>query len=249
MFLTEMSLFDLVKKQYKFKLQAYMRVFSSLMATQLIAILISLTGVGSSGTGTDGIQLNITYYSADVVIGLTMVWAFLSSILVTTKAYRFDDFAFVATRLSSNLANALFLLTTSIVGGVTAMLSGYLLKTVIFLINGTQLVQGDSVFHAPNELLVGIFVSILYIFLFSGLGYLIGTVIQIYKPLIVILPIAFIGISFMRSMGGEGPIIEVFFQFFFKEASVWIFFLKVLISSAFLFSSAAAISNRMGVRN
>jgi len=249
MFLTEMSLFELVKKQYKFKINVYIRVFSALMATQLIAILISMSGVASSGTGTEGIQLNITYYSADMVIGLTMVWAFLSSMLITTRAYRFDDFIFVATRLSSNLANALFLLTTSIVGGVTAMLSGYLLKVVIFLVKGTHLVQGDSIFHAPQELLLGIFASTLYIFFFCALGYLFGMLTQIYKPLIVLLPVAILGISFIHSMGGEGPIIELFFQFFFKEASIWIFFVKMLISSVFLLSCSAAISNRMGVRN
>ncbi|MBS4174412.1 hypothetical protein [Bacillus sp. FJAT-49736] len=249
MFLTEMNLRELILKQYTFKLHAYIRVFSSLIATQLIAILVSLAGVGSSGTSMDGMQLNITYYSADMIIILTIVWAFFSSILITTKAYRFDDFTFISTRLSSNVANVLFLTTMSTIGGATAMFAGNLLKAIIFVANGTRFIENGSILDAPQNLLIGIVVSILYIMFFSALGYLFGILIQLYKPLVILIPVALIGFSIIQAIHGKGEAMDTLFKGFFMESSIWVFVVKALLSSILLFACAGAISNRMEVRN
>lgn len=58
----------------------------------------------------------------------------MTGILITTKAVRYDDFTFVSNRLSSNLANILFLLTASAIGGAAAVTAGFLLKIIAFFL-------------------------------------------------------------------------------------------------------------------
>ena len=100
-----------VKKQYFFKLKANIDAFSSLVWIQLLAHLFSLGGVASMGMGGTNLSVDVKYYSADLVIGFTMLWAFVTAITITTKPYRNHDFTFVTNRLSSSLSNILFLLT------------------------------------------------------------------------------------------------------------------------------------------
>lgn len=129
---TQTSLVDVVRKQYAFKLKAYLLAFGTLVGLQLLAIFFSFGGVANMGTGSDDLEMNVTLYSADIVIVFTMLWAFITGILLTTKAYRYDDFAFVTNRVSSHLANALFLVTASIVGGMCAILCRFPLKVYIY---------------------------------------------------------------------------------------------------------------------
>src|SRR5690606_14116494 len=122
---------SVVKKQYVFKLKAYLGVFTSLLAVQLLAILFSGSGVSSSGSGMNDMHIRVHFYSADMVLVFTFIWAFIISMLLTTKVNRYPDFTFVSYRLSSNLANIYFLVTASIIAGTSAMLSSYLVKMSI----------------------------------------------------------------------------------------------------------------------
>src|SRR5699024_5729575 len=94
-------------------------------------LLFSLGGVGQGGSGSFEISINRHYYTVDYVIAFTMIWAFITSIQMTTREYRQDDFTFVTNRLSGNLSNIAFLFTASVIGGVLAVLSDFLLKGVI----------------------------------------------------------------------------------------------------------------------
>ena len=138
MSLSRASLMEVVKKQYLFKLKSFIQVFMTLVVLQLLAMLFSFNGVGMMGSSNASVEMDIQYYSADIVVVFTMLWAFITAILITTKAYRNDDFAFVTNRLSSNLSNMLFLLTASILGGILAILSSYLMKVMMYLL-GQQL--------------------------------------------------------------------------------------------------------------
>ena len=56
------------------------------------------------------------------MIGFTMIWAFIVGALITSKAYRYDDFSFVTSRLSAHLANIGYMVIVSSLGGLTAFL-------------------------------------------------------------------------------------------------------------------------------
>ena len=249
MSLTKVSLISIVKKQYSYKLKAYVQVFLTLVFLQLLAILFSLNGVGMMGSSSDSIEVDVHYYSADIVVFFMMLWGFITAILITTKAYRNDDFAFVTNRLSSNLSNLLFLLTASIIGGLTAMLSTNLMKVIMYFFVGQQTIDSTNVVGSPVELLIGILATAFYIFLFCALGYFIGTLAQIHKVFVVLVPALFFGTLFLGEASGNTKIVTNFFGFIFTESSILLFIVKIIVTSGLLFSGAFVLSNRMEVRS
>lgn len=248
MSLIETSLSDVVKKQYSFKMKVFYNVFGSLAMMQILSILFSLGGVGQSGFSSAGISIRTSYYSADMIIGFTMLWAFSTGTFITTKATRYDDFTFVANRVSSTIANALFLLVASVIGGTIAMLSGSLLKVLSYYVSDVKYGAGSSLIDAPLEFLMGMGAASLYVLLFSALGYLIGMLVQVSRLFIVVLPVLFVGTIIFGAINGFEEQLKAVFNFIFAEPSFLLFFLKIIMVSGLLFAASAAISNRMEVR-
>lgn len=248
MSLVEINTLDIVKKQYSYKLKAYIGAFSSLFLAHVIAIVFSFFGgVGMTGTGNESVSLTVKLFSGDLIIGFTMIWGFIISILITTKAYRYDDFAFVTNRLSSNLSNIAVIMTTSIVGGVTALLSSILLKVMMFFIYGTDYLMSSV--QKPGDLLIGIWAAILYIFLFSSIGYFIGVLVQMNKLFVILLPTLFFGSLFIGLRNLNEPTLFVKIStFFVEETSLFIFTVKIFVIAFVLLLSSTFFSNRLEVR-
>jgi hypothetical protein len=247
MSLNKVQFANVVKKQYLFKLRAYTQVLLSLIMLQAVAILFSFNGVGSSGINSGLIDVSTYFYSANFVVAFSMLWGFVTAILITTKSYRYDDFAFIANRFTSNLANLLVLLTASVIGSITSLLSTYLLKVLMRLFKGS-FIQSANPPSSIGVFLIGILAVILYIFLFSALGYLIGTLVQISKLFTVLLPALLFGSQFFAEAEGSTGMIQSVYEIFFKESSFLLFIGKVMVTAAVLFISAFLLSNRMEVR-
>ncbi|AMM93194.1 hypothetical protein QUF81_16080 [Peribacillus simplex] len=245
MSLTKVNLKKTIKKQYFFKLKANIDAFSSLIGIQLLALLFSIGGVGSAGMGGSNISVNIEYYSADLVIGFTLIWAFVTAITITTKPYRNHDFTFVTNRLSSSLSNILFLLTASIVGGITAILAGNLLKVLAFIFLDERIY---GVHSGLQELVMGIGVTIFYVFLVSSIGYFIGTLVQVSKLFIILISVLLFGTLFLEASIQKEPFLVNVFTFYTMESTLSLFIIKVIVTVAVFFSVAISILNRMEVR-
>ncbi|MBM7604197.1 hypothetical protein JOC75_002170 [Metabacillus crassostreae] len=247
MFLTEVKLWDIVKKQTHYKLNANLSVFSSLLLIQVVGILLSTNGSGNTSMGFNGDSINISFLTGDLIIIFTIIWAFISAIIITTKAYRNDDFIFISNRLSSNLSNILFLILASIVGGVTSILSGILLKVILLFVLKNDYTLGTLI--SFQELLLGMFVSFLYIILFAAIGYFVGMVIQISKWFSILIPTLLIGNSIVSAnQGKEEFLVAEVFRFFAQESSLLLFFAKVIFTSSILFFFSVILSNKMEVR-
>lgn len=246
MSLAKVNMWDVVKKQYRYKLKSYSQVLVSLMMIQLLAVVFSLNSVSSSATSSNTLDLEIRYYSADIVVGFTILWGFITAIITTTKAHRHNDLIFISNRLCSNLSNLLILLTASIVGGITAMLSGFLLKLIILFKN--NIIVDGMTGISPSDLLLGIVTTSLYIFLFCAIGYLAGTLVNLNRIFIILLPALLIGSVFLAGTRGKSGAIENFFILFFTENSLPLFIAKVLIAAVLFFAGAFALSNRMEVK-
>lgn len=248
MSLTKVSLVSIVKKQFQFKCRSYSGMFISLVALQLLAILFSVIGGNGYGAGSNNLDINITYTSADNVIGFTMIWAFISAILITTKVYREDDFTFVTNRLSNNLANLAFLFTCSVIGGVTAYLSGFLVRIIIRFTANITLFPGNELSSTLKESLAGFSAIILYLLLFTMLGYLVGTIVQFHRIFVIVLPVAFISMIILSENLGNKNILLKLFEFYFQESSITLFILKIVITAVLLFTGATILSDRQEVR-
>lgn len=245
MSLKKISLAEIVKKQYMYKLKANIDSYSSLIGIQLLAILFSFGGVMNSGSMIGNVEIDVKYYSADIVIVFTLISAFVTAITITTKPYRNQDFSFVTNRLSSNLSNILFLLTTSILGAVTAILSGNIIRVLIFFFYNQN---SYSFSNGTESYFTGIIITSFYIFLVSSIGYFIGTLVQMNKLFVVLVPVVIFGSMFIEASQGKIPTMVSIFQFYIAESTIFIFILKTLLTTVLIFIASTAILNRMEVR-
>jgi hypothetical protein len=249
MSLNKVTLGEVVKKQYLYKLKAYSGVYTSLMVIQAIAILFAFSAMNSFGTSSEAFSLDIKYYSVDVVVGLTMLWAFISSITITMKAYRNCDFNLVTNRLSSDLSNFTFMGTIGLLGAITSLLSSFLLKIILYFLPSTEVMYFSTLQTSPSVILKGFLATFLYMLLFAALGYLVGTLVQLHPMVKIVLPVLFFGLLLFGGILGRVDIVASFLGFFFTEASFFLFFIKVVITVAILLYMSAIIYGRSEVRS
>ncbi|MFD1363600.1 hypothetical protein [Lentibacillus salinarum] len=248
MSLTKPSMAKTVQQQFRFKLKGFAGMFMTLFILQLIGLLFSLTGNASFSSTNAGTELSIQYYSADIVVAFTMLWGFMSATQIKTKAYREDDFIFVTSRLSSDLANIVFLAVTSLLGGITALLSGFLLKVVVyFLFDSTPIIQSGFT-DTPGELLTGMLAAAMFIFMLSSAGYLTGTFVHLHKILAYIIPAAVIGLIILWPRITGTHLLPAAGEFYFQERSFWLFTCKMMVTTGVLLAGSIVISHRLEVR-
>lgn len=248
MSLNKVTLADVVKKQYIYKLKAYSGVYTSLVVVHVLALLFSINAFNSYGTHSDGLSINIKNYSIDMVIAFTMLWSFITAVTITTKAYRYDDFTFVTNRISSDLSNFAFLGTAAFIGTVTSLLSGFLLKVGLYLLPSTEVIYFSNIEASPVLIAKGIGATFLYILLFGAIGYLVGTLVQLHSLIKILLPVVFFGLLFFGGMIGRADILGAALGFYFTEASFTFFLLKILVTVALLLVSSIGIYGRVEVR-
>ncbi len=171
MYLTDSSFFDLVKRQYLYKLKAYRDVFTGLLIIHLLTFLMSYNGVGSISSSTGNVIFSLKTYSDDLFMILTMVWIFITAIQFTGKKHRDSDFSFSSTRLSSAVSSASMLMTVAAISGIVTYLAGNTLKVMVVLLKSDAIMRMANFYISPGEFLRGIAVSILYMILAASIGY------------------------------------------------------------------------------
>lgn len=246
MYLTESNVRDVILKQYRYKLEAYLAVFTSLVFIQVLGVLFSLSGTGSMGGSAGTFNYDVRTYSGSLVAIFTLIWAFSNGISLTTKQHRYDDFNFVTSRQVSNYANGLFLVTASVIAAITGLLTTYVLRLVVTQVLRTPSVAVDQLSVIDVfEGLVGFF---LYIFLFASVGYFFGMLAQMNKIVAFLIPLLLIAVITIQAyLGGEGALLVDIGKFYALEASFLLFTVKSVITSALFFLGAFLLGNRLEV--
>lgn len=245
--LIEFSLFDTVKKQYLYKLKSRLGLFLAMAGVQVMALLFSLGGMMSHSMGTQYFNTSIIYFSSEMVIGFTFLWIFFVAVWITTKDYQNIDFTFVSNRLSSNLSNAAFLVTAALIGAVTAMLSGFLLRIIVYFDSSHYLLSQNFIV-TPEAFFTGIAVTLLYLLLFSALGYLCGVLVQLSKVFIVILSGLYFGGLILVGRGYQMLLPLQLYDFFRGESSLALLAVKVILTAGLIYACSYVVSNRLEVR-
>ena len=191
------------------------------------------------------LSIEVQYFTSDIVVVFTFIWSFVTAITITTKPYRHHDFTFVTNRLSSSLSNILFLLTASFIGSITATLAGNLVKLLVSILFKQELFH---FYTGSLEFVLGIGVTIIYVFFLSSMGYLIGTLVQVSKGFIILIPVLFLGTIFLAASMHTEPLLIQIFQFYVFESSPLFFILKTLLTTVLFFVAAISLLNRMEVR-
>lgn len=237
------KLSNIVKKQYYFKFKSNLDVFNSLVFSQLIAVVFSSGSTAGSGGTRGEFWYSIDFYSGDIIIVFSFLWIFIAAITVTTKQNRYDDFSFVASRVSSSLSNMFFLLTLSAIGSIFAAMAGFLPRALTFLFS-------EEVYYDTSltlySFLISMAASFFYMMLISAVGYFIGACVQISKFFILL----FVGLLFSSSISDSftmsAPLL--LFELIVNETQFWLFAAKVMFVSALLYTAAVIIFTNLEVR-
>src|SRR5690554_299169 len=242
------NLWTVVKKQAAYKFQSNARIFLTMLILQAIAMFFSFSGMsGSFGSGSGQFAINSSVISGSGVIAFSMFWVAIVAFMLTTERTRNSDFAFVASRLSSNLANISFLALASGLAGFTAALSGILLRNLTYFSYGVDQIIGNNFYLNPGELLTGLVATVLYMYIVSALGYLFGSLVQLFKPLVAILPGVLLGSLIMEARTGDKFVLQAV-DYLIAEPSLPFFAVKALVVTALLFGLATLVTNKLEVR-
>ncbi|MFJ7934206.1 hypothetical protein [Sporosarcina sp. NPDC096371] len=246
MYLTEPKFFDIVIRQFRFKMNANAAAFTTLVLSQVVLLFASLSNVYSHRFDT------ITTYehnlSNDTIVWFTLFWALILGFILTSAAQRNESFAFVTNRLSYQLANFLFILTASVIGGVTSVLTGSVVKLYALLRFGDIVLGTPGLIAAPSDFFIRIATAIAYTMLFFMAGYTIGMFIQLNKIFILLFIGGWIFLEIIDSTSGGISLTQNGFAFFGSERSIALFLLKVSGTTLGLFAICIAITNRLEVR-
>ncbi|PIC79722.1 hypothetical protein CSV75_11035 [Sporosarcina sp. P18a] len=248
MFSTQWSVNELAKRQYLFKLSTNGAVFTTLIVLQIIGtIFISGAGSSSMNEWEEMISVNYTSISNDSQVGLTLFWALIVGFLLTSAAQRNESFSFVTNRLTFQLANFYFICTASLLGGVTTVLIGSVMK-IVALFGDNVIIETTGLLSSPLDFFSRILVMTAYTLLLIMIGYLLGTLIQFSKLFIALFGLIwFVYFTFGISLSvGEGDSV---LYFYYGETSILVFVLKVVVSVAVLFGISLFVTNRLEVRN
>ncbi|WP_113929052.1 hypothetical protein [Bacillus sp. P14.5] len=247
MYSTEVSMWDVVKKQFRFKWKSFRGMFTSLIVLELIGILLSFNGDGMSGGGSNYFDHTLTYYSGNILFGFVMIWAFISAILMTTRGYRYDDYSFVTDKLTSHFSNILFLLAASFLAGFTVLLANRVVILIVYFYQDEVSMTGQPL--TVEGAVSGMMGITLYIFMLGSLGYLAGSLVQVSKTFILILPAVIIGgIFYEAALTRNQTLVPNVFSFFGMENSIMLFLLKVLLVSGLSWLAAIVTSMRLEVK-
>ncbi len=245
MSLIESSLWEVVRSQYFYKLKSHLSLFSALIGMQVLALLFSLGGVMNFGMGSRYLNVNISYFSSEMVFWFTALWIVVVSFVVTTKDYWDMDFTFISNRLSGNLSNIAFLSSAALIGGTSAIFSGFLLRLVVYLKNGGNL-WVENFMPTPEILFIGVLMSVFYLLLFSSLGYLCGALVQLSKAFIILLVGSYFGSIWLVRL--NPTFFLKIYDFYHGESSLPLFALKAVFTAGLLYLGSLFLSNRLEVR-
>lgn len=239
----ETNLMTVAVRQYLYKLKANQIFNYVLILVQIITVLMSLGATPNMTAGNGYWHISINNYSANIVIIFTCIWIFLVTLTLTKSHYENMDFSLVSNRTSSNLANFGYLLTLSVYGGITASLSGVLLRILLyFSFDKTQIIAAGF-YPSPAELMLGIAITVLYLLLIAALGYFIGTFVKFHVLFAIVIPVFFFGLLQVRSGW-----MQKLTQYFISESSPAIFTGKIIFTSVILFALSSLLSGRMEVK-
>ncbi|MCW3489049.1 hypothetical protein [Dethiobacter alkaliphilus] len=244
MSLAEPNFIDITQKQYQYKLKAYLNFLLTMIAVQAMALLFSSGGVGATHLGVGSVSLSMRTFSGDIIVIFTGFWSLVVAIFITTKEYRDGDFILTANRRSANLANIAYLLTVSILAGVTAILGSVFLRVMQYFLLGPEQIAATNFFITPREFILTVTVASLYFILLAAIGYFIGSLVQFNKAFIIVLP----GLFFGSLIVSNGVILVDALAYFLEEPSFVMLVVKIMVVAVVLFTSATLLSDRLEVR-
>lgn len=251
MYLHEPNQLDIIKKQFRFKLNANAASFTILILIQIFALLFSLPSQSNTSYFNENSYITMFSVSNTSHIIFMLFWTLSIGFMLANRLKWDEAFAFVTTRLTHHLSNLLFILFTSLVTGLIASLTGPALRLLANLRYEEIHALSPTIIEAPSHFILQFITATAYALLLLMVGYAIGSFLQSSKAYggIFIITI-FISIFFIIFILGFGvQMIGSIIMFLFIESFLPFFLMKVIGLSTILFCFSIFITSRVEVRN
>ncbi|MGM9921347.1 MAG: hypothetical protein ACI33O_08865 [Bhargavaea sp.] len=239
--LTQPTAGNAVRNQFLRNLYGRSGILGSLLALQVIGITLSFFGGSGFGTSDGQITINVVDYSANPVIGLTLLWAIISPLYLSGRDSLKTDLTFPGSRTTRHTGNALYLTALVLAGSLVATLAN--MTSILFAVipdHPLILPAGGSTSHYVSlfAVLTG------YCLLLAAASYFAGTLFSVSRIAafaLLALVLVFLRVTAVNELvaaiarfSGDGP------------ASMIL--LRCLLLSAFFFLAAIVAGSRQEVR-
>ncbi|QBP39739.1 hypothetical protein [Paenisporosarcina antarctica] len=225
MSLQEVSLFEVVRKQFVYKVKSYTGILQKLMILQTIGILLAASGsTGMMGGSSGTLHYTITFFSGTAIMVMTIMWIITNGFLISTTAYKNDDFTFVSTRWSRHLANGVYIGFLAILGTLTSYMGISVIKVVYQALRIEVMYDMNYTYMEHFASLATIFG---YILLSGILAYFIGSVLQFNKVFTVIGMIVIVALIAVFNSYSQVNLYYSIGKFILAEESIPIFMIKI----------------------
>ncbi|SDE82578.1 hypothetical protein SAMN04488126_12316 [Bhargavaea beijingensis] len=238
--LTQPTASNAIRSQFLRNLYGRSGILGSLLALQVIGIALSFSGGNGFGTSDGQITINVVDYSANPVIGLTLLWALISPLYLSSRDSLQTDFTFPGNRMTRHCGNALYLaalvLTASLVVTLVQMAS------VLFtLIPGRPLLLPDG----GTGHYVSLFAVLTgYCLVLSAASYFAGTLFSVSR--IAAFSLFALVLVFLR-VTAVNELVSALFRFA-GDGPPSMILLRCLLLTAFFFLGAIVAGSRQEVK-
>ncbi|QCR30809.1 hypothetical protein [Lysinibacillus sp. SGAir0095] len=238
MSLNHKTFHQVVLMQAKWKIKAYSHALVPLLILQIFMGFINYGGgSGMSTIGNGTFSVKIHFYSLDVFLMATCLWAFITAFLIQTKGYRQFDLSTVTTRATGSISNTIVLIVYSFIGAIIVFMSLYILVALIHLFKGISMVPDVSLFNFMH-----FFIAFLVLLLAASSGYFLSSLFNLSKIIggVFILVLVYF---FFRVLDEQ---LLTILKFYF-EAGYSLFMVKAILTAGILFSLPVIFLNRREV--
>lgn len=240
--LNQLHLFDIVKRQFAFKLKAHHNLIGTFILFQILGLFFSFYGQKSSVTE-QAVTFTIETYSSDIIIGFTLVWIFVLPFYLTSASSKKMMHSFVTNKVTNFLSDIGLMFTLSLIGAISSVLLGTSIRLgILWYYDFNQIFTYEML--SVSDLLLTIFLVFLYHLLLFSFSYLLGTTMQLHPRLVIIVPLLLLIIPFFSIVFFNKVFI---FSFYVGEKSLIVFICKVLASSITFWLLSFFIDRRLEV--
>lgn len=247
MSLSKISLPTVVRKQLQYKIKTNIGMFTSLVIVQGIALFFSIVSPMHGLSGMDRVEIEYHQYNIFNVISFTTLWAFIHSIMMTTKKDWENSFPFVGNGISNDISNMVFLAGVSIVAGLLTVLSAFGVRAYTYYFKDEMLLMTTGFELTGNDILAGSIAMIFHLLFINAVGYFLGTVTRLHRLMPALLPVILGGTLIAYGMMNSYLLMDLF-EFYYGETNSVMFILKMIVTAAVLFACSLLISKRTEVR-
>lgn len=251
MYLIEPKLSEIVKKQYYFKLHMYRNAFVILIFLQMFFIVLG----GVEYIFPTNFPMYdfpwVTWISStnDNVLSVTLIWTIIMGFQIPSRKRLNESFTFVTNRFVHHLSNFFLMLTISMIGGLSVVLSGSAIKMFAYLRYEIKMIESPGFITSPSDFFIRVVTCFAYMMLFILTSYAVTSFIQRSQKTIVFFAIGWIVLSSVTKQWNGPDFLTRMTEFFFNDSNLVLFLIKIVLTVTALFIASVAVTNRLEVKN